>query len=97
MVYYLMKYLDITHSEYIRKETFAYIDLNTPFFNPHAYKAILRIYRDIDRIIAGTLNVSINSDGMLVRDENGSTGLKFIYDNWNKIKWEKTHGMKMKG
>ncbi len=77
-----------------RKETFAYIDLNTPFFNPHAYKAILRIYRDIDRIIAGTLNVSINSDGMLVKDENGSTGLKFIYDNWNKIKWEKTHGMR---
>ena len=77
-----------------RKETFAYIDLNAHFFNPHAYKAILRIYRDIDRIIAGTLNVSINSDGMLVKDENGSTGLKFIYDNWNKIKWEKTHGMR---
>ena len=73
-----------------RKETFAYISLNDHFFHPHVYKAIRRLYRNIDKIINGELTVSIDNEGKLVEDENGESGLGFIYDNWEKIKWEKS-------
>ena len=78
-----------------RKETFAYISLNGYFFNPHIYKAFKRIYRNIERIIAGDQKYIIDKSGQLVHDdENGETGIKFIYDNWEKIKWERTKGMR---
>lgn len=72
-----------------RKETYAYIDLHGHFFHPHIYKVIKRFFRNIDRIINGTEKYSIDKEGHLILDEeNGHTGIEFIYDNWNKIKWE---------
>ena len=70
-----------------RKETFAYIDLHGYFFVPHVYKVLKRLYRNIEKIINGELYVSIGEDGRLVKDENGETGLEFIYNNWDKIQW----------
>lgn len=71
-----------------RKETFAYIDLHGHFFHPHVYKAFKRLFRNIEKIINGELYFSIDKDGNLVKDEeNGETGLDFIYNNWEKIKW----------
>jgi DNA-directed RNA polymerase beta' subunit len=73
-----------------RKETFAYIDLGGYYFNPHIYKVIRRMYRNIDKIVNGELYVSIGPDGRLVEDsEKGDTGIQFLYDNWKKINWEK--------
>ena len=78
-----------------RKETFAYISLNGHFFNPHIYKVFKRLYRNIEKIISGEMYVSIQKDGTIVQDDdNGNTGIKFIYDNWDKIKWERTQGMR---
>lgn len=77
-----------------RRETFAYISLNGYFFHPHIYKVFKRLYRNIEQIVGGTETYSINKDGTLVKDPNGQTGLQFIYDNWEKIKWERTQGMR---
>lgn len=78
-----------------RKETFAYIDLHGYFFHPHIYKVFKRLFRNIESIIAGTGFYSIDENGALYKDnENGQTGLKFIYDNWDKIKWTRTQGIR---
>lgn len=73
-----------------RRSTFAYIDLKTHLLHPHAYKALIRVYPAIDRIISGANYVSI-VDGKIVDDpENGHTGLEYIYEHWNEIKWERS-------
>lgn len=71
-----------------RKETFAYIDLHGYFFHPHVYKAIKRMFRNIEKIIGGEEYWALSEDGTLVKDPNGETGIDFIYNNWEKIKWE---------
>ena len=73
-----------------RKNTFAYIDLGRPFFQPHVYKALKKLYRNVEYILNGAKYYRIE-DGKLVEDpENGETGLDFLYDNWSKIKWERS-------
>ena len=73
-----------------RKETFSYINLYGHYFHPHIYKVIKRMFRNIDSIINGEKFYSITDDGRLVLDEtNGQTGIEFLYDNWDKIKWDK--------
>ena len=73
-----------------RKETFAYIKLYGHYFHPHVYKAIKRMFKNIDTIIDGSKYYSISDEGKLVVDEeNGDTGLEFLYDNWDKISWAK--------
>ena len=77
-----------------RKETFAYIDLKGHFFHPHIYKVIKRVFRNIDKIVNGEDYYSITKEGQLVKDpENGETGIDFLYDNWEKIKWKGNAGM----
>lgn len=77
-----------------RKETFAYINLHGHFFHPHIYKVIRRVFRNIDKILNGEKFYSIDSNGKLFEDDvNGSTGITFLYNNWNKIKWEGNGGM----
>lgn len=76
-----------------RKETFAYIDLGGYFIHPHIYKIIKRVFRNIDKIINGEQTYSISSTGQLVKDPNGQTGIRFLYDNWSSIKWAGNEGM----
>ncbi len=76
-----------------RKETFAYIDLHDHFFHPHIYKIIRRVFRNIDKILNGESYYSISKDGSLVKDSNGETGIEFLYNNWEKIKWKGNDGM----
>lgn len=76
-----------------RKETFAYIDLHGYFFNPHIYKIIRRVFRNIDKIVNGEEYWNIDKDGNLVKDPNGYTGIEFLYENWNRIKWNGNGGM----
>lgn len=73
-----------------RKNTFAYINLYGHFFHPHVYKAIKRMFRNMEKIISGEQYYIINNKGILELNENGETGIEFIYDNWEKINWEKT-------
>lgn len=73
-----------------RKETFGYIDLGHVFFHPHIYKIIKRFFRNVEKIVNGSSFYLINSEGHLVLSDevNGETGVQFLYDNWEKIKWE---------
>ena len=73
-----------------RKSTFAYIDLQGYFFHPHIYKAIKRMFRNIEKLIDGSQYYSINEEGILVLDKDGETGIDFVYNNWEKINWEKS-------
>ena len=80
-----------------RKNTFAYINLYNHFFHPHIYKAIRRLFRNIDKIVNGESHYSINEEGSLVLDEKeGETGIDFLYENWEKIKWKYTDTVGMR-
>lgn len=70
-----------------RRETYAYIDLHGHFFHPHVYKAIRRMFRNIDKIVNGESYYIIDQNGQLQLDDNGETGIEFLYNNWEKIKW----------
>ena len=71
-----------------RKNTFAYIDLHAHFLHPHIYKVMKRFFRNIDKIISGTENYIIDKDGHLIQDDLGETGLEWLYNNWEKVKWD---------
>ena len=76
-----------------RKETFAYIDLHGHFFHPHVYKAIRRFFRNVDKIVDGSQYYRIDekTHNLVIADmTTGETGIQFLYDNWEKIKWEKS-------
>lgn len=79
-----------------RKSTFAYVDLQGYFFHPHVYKAIKRMFRNIEKIISGEQTYTINDNGILVLDKNGETGIDFIYNNWEKINWAKSDSAGMR-
>lgn len=73
-----------------RKEIYTYIDLNDYFLHPKVYKDIKRLDRRIDDIIAGTKKFIIDEEGQIIEDdENGQTGIRFFYKNWDKIKFKK--------
>lgn len=74
-----------------RKETFAYIDLKKKYLHPIVFKILTSMNRKLVQCINGTKYFKINSKGEIVEDsENGETGINFLYDNWEKIKWTKT-------
>lgn len=73
-----------------RKGKMAYIDLQIHFFHPHVYKVIKRFFRNVDYIISGTKYYRIEK-GQLIEDENGETGIEWLYANWDNIKWEKNN------
>ena len=54
-----------------RRNTYAYIPLHAHYFHPHVYKAIRRMFRNIDKIINGEKYFKIDKDGRLVEDELG--------------------------
>lgn len=74
-----------------RKETFGYMNLNRIFLHPITYKILTSMNRKLADCIAGTKYFSINAKGEIVEDnEKGETGIDFLYDNWEKIKWIRT-------
>ena len=76
-----------------RRETFGYINLVKHFFHPHIYKVLRRVFRNVDKILNGEVYYSIDKSGHLVKDPAGETGLDFLYNNWEKIKWDGNGGM----
>jgi DNA-directed RNA polymerase beta' subunit len=71
-----------------RKNTYAYISLNGHFLHPFIYKMLKRMNRSFESIVYGTKKFRIE-DGKLIEDENGETGLEFLYKNWSKIKFDR--------
>jgi DNA-directed RNA polymerase beta' subunit len=71
-----------------RKRTFAYINLYSHFLHPHIYVALRRLFANLPNLIGGTKYYRIDDNGYLVEDdENGETGIEFLYNNWEKIKF----------
>lgn len=71
-----------------RSTKFGYISLGDYFLAPAIYKLLITLDRNIGSLIAGSRFVSLDSKGYLVDDENGETGLDFLYKNWEKIKFK---------
>lgn len=76
-----------------RKTTYAYIDLHDYFIHPFIYKLLLRLNRNFAHIVHGTKKFVINN-GLLVEDEDsGETGIRFLYENWEKINFDKNNSL----
>lgn len=76
-----------------RKRTCAYIPLHRKFISPKAYITLKQLNRKFIDVVAGTSKFSIQ-DGLLVADENGGTGIDWLYKNWDKLKFQKNDSSK---
>lgn len=74
-----------------RRDTCAYIDLKGQFLDPFVYKMLKRMNKNFESIVTGTKTFKITEEGLLVPDEDGETGLRFLYKNWNKIKFPRNN------
>lgn len=75
-----------------RKTTYAYIDLGSKFLHPFIYKLLKRLNRNFESIVHSTKTFKIEN-GVLIEDENGETGLAFLYKNWEKIVFTKNDSL----
>lgn len=73
-----------------RSGIFGYIDLHEDFFNPLVYKKLVSMSRNIRECVHGTKKFTIDNEGKLVEDENGHTGIKWLKNNFSKIKFKQT-------
>jgi len=71
-----------------RKQIFGYIDLKKRFLHPLTYKILISMNRKLAGCINGTKYFSVNSKGEIIEDENGQTGISFLYDNWEKFRFK---------
>ena len=82
-----------------RKQVFAYIDLKQPFLHPLVYKALIRINRSFQDVIAGNNTWKIDpKTGSLIEsmDDDADTGLDFLYDNWDKLNFVESNSIERK-
>lgn len=70
-----------------RSGIFAYIDLNEYFIQPYYYKIWLKIDKKLRGCIYETQTFRIDSNGYLVEDESGDTGIEFLRKNIEKLKF----------
>lgn len=77
-----------------RSNTFAYIDLYDWFLHPLAYIEWSRMDSRIKNIVFGTKKYIINEQGDFEENENGKCGIKFLKDNFDKIKIKQTDSTK---
>ena len=73
-----------------RSGIFAWIDLEEKFIQPYYYKIWLKIDRNLRGCVYETQNFRIDSNGYLVPDDNGQTGIKFLIKNIDKINFKNT-------
>ena len=71
----------------LRDTTFAYIDLFGYVVHPAMFDILKRLDRRILQIIASSHTFVINNSGQLIEDEKGETGLKWLKDNFDKLKF----------
>lgn len=77
----------ITKAE--RSGIFAYIDLGGSFFHPIVYKTLCKLNNKIESIVNGTEYFIIDSNGELVKSDDGNTGIDWLRKNFSKIKFKK--------
>lgn len=73
----------------IRK--YGFIRLNGPLIHPIYFDISSRTWRDLPAIVNGTKYFTIDKTGDLIPsdEENGYTGVKWLYDNFEKINLKK--------
>jgi hypothetical protein len=69
--------------------TFGFIRLHGPVVHPLLYAISSRLWRDLPLIISGNKRFIIDESGDLIPDENGDTGLTWLYNNFDKINLSK--------
>lgn len=74
-----------------RKETFAFIRLNGHFFHPYVYKLLKRLDRRFEHIVYGSKKYSIKKGELVEDEENGGTGLEWLYSNWDQISFKRNY------
>lgn len=77
-----------------RSNVFGYIDLYDWFLHPLAYIEWSRMDSRIKDIVFGTKKFIINDQGDFEENENGESGVKFLKDNFSKIKIKSTDSIK---
>ena len=77
-----------------RANRFGYIDLYDWFLHPLAYIEWSRMDSRIKDIVFGTKKFIINDQGDFEENENGKSGVKFLKDNFSKIKIKSTESTK---
>ena len=77
-----------------RAGTFAYIDLGDTFLDPSCYKMWCKIDSRVKSIVHETAKYKVDASGELVEDPNGKSGVKFLKDNFDKIKFRRTDSNK---
>lgn len=77
-----------------RAGIFAYIDLHGIFLDPSIYKAWCKIDSRVKSIVHETEKYIINDDGDFEVNEKGKTGIKFLKDNFDKIRFRHTSSNK---
>lgn len=73
-----------------RAGTFAYIDLHGLFIDPSCYKQWCKIDKAIKAIVHRTDTFIVDEHGQLVSDPKGKNGVKFLKDNFDKLKFKST-------
>ena len=74
-----------------RSGIYAYIDLGDYFLDPSCYKTLIRLDKKFSNIAKGMGSYSIDDKGELIEDsENGHTGLKWLRQNFGKLKFKTT-------
>ena len=73
-----------------RKTIFAYIDLKEYFLHPIILKTLIRLDRNFEALIFATEKFSLNEKNELIKDENGKTGLTYLYSIYHRMVLKKT-------
>lgn len=74
-----------------RQERYGWINLKRRFIHPVAYDLLKNLGRQFENIILGKKFYRLDEEGNLIEDEeNGKTGIDFLYKNFNKIKIKET-------
>lgn len=71
-----------------RKFQFGYIDLGKRFIHPVAYIQMLRLFSKLPDILTGNKTFKVTSEGHLIEDPDGETGIDFLYKNFDRIKFD---------
>lgn len=76
-------------TQYDRSTIWSYVDLGESFLHPLAASNFKRYGRKFENIIFGIKNYRFEN-GDFIEDPEGETGLSFLYDNYDNIKWKET-------
>lgn len=80
-------------SQYDRQTIWAYIDLGSIFLHPLAAYNLKRYGSSIyENIIYGLKNYRF-SDGKFIEDEDGDTGIDFLYEHFDDINWRESQSI----